>query len=299
MEGGEKMRKLTIVVAVAIAILAWSGISFAYSEGYWGLGPYPCVGLPTGATITVDGDAADWSWFPAESVIPIDDMGNTLGAGAMPDKSDLDIAIMAAWSPDKLYVFVNVIDDTLNIDETSISAGWKDDRMEIIMDADHSNSYTEGGGGLFREDMQQYVFDIMTPGGYHQVASLQYHQDDMMRWAEAPEYTEAVAKVLPAGSVHGATNVTVGYEVKMTCFDWLSRDGYAASTEHVFAEGQIIGMGVTVDEADLGGRNYQISTHAPAELGCHDPALCTEFEMLGAPTAVEPKSWGTIKALFR
>ncbi len=293
------MRKLTIVVAVAIAILAWSGISFAYSEGAWGLGPYPCVGLPAGATITVDGDDGDWAWFPPEYVITIDDMVCTL-TGVNPPKDDLDIAVMAAWSPEKMHVFARVTDNQLNFDETSINNGWKDDRFEIIMDADHSASYTGGGTGEgFREDMQQFVFDVMTPGGYHQVGSIQYMQDPAMRWCEDPEYMEAVAKVLPVGAAHLSTDVTVTYEVKMTCFDWLSRDGYAASTPHVFAEGQIIGMGITVNDADDAGRTHQVSTHGPAELGCHDPTLCTEFEMLGAPTAVEPKSWGAIKALFR
>lgn len=44
----------------------------------------------------------------------------------MPPKSDIDISIMAGWTPEpdnRLYVFVRITDDTSNVDETAMDDG--------------------------------------------------------------------------------------------------------------------------------------------------------------------------------
>jgi hypothetical protein len=98
-----------------------------------------------------------------------------------------------------------------------------------------------------------------------------------------------------------AANVTVGYEVTMACFDPYMPEGLAASTRWKLATGQTLGMSVTLDEADGGGRTDQLSTHIK-EGGAHDSDFTSEFTLLAVgeyATSVESSSWGAVKALLQ
>ena len=69
----------------------------------------------------------------------------------------------------------------------------------------------------------------------------------------------------------------------------------------MFVAGQTIGMSVTLNEADEGGRSHQISTHVQ-EGGAHDSDFTSEFTLLGIDeyaTAVEATTWGAVKALLK
>jgi hypothetical protein len=299
------MKKWLTLGAVVVVIMAWSGISSAYNEdGAWGLGAYPIVGVNSGM-IVVDGDDGEWENFPTASIITTADMLNTLGGvEEVPPVDDLALVAKAAWTPDYLLVFYKITDDTLNIDETDMNNAWKDDDSEIIMDADKSGTYTGGSTGEgYREDMQQIGFHVPTPGGYPKIMNFRHMQEAVMQWGAEPPYAEVACVVEPEGAGHLSEDVTVNFEIKIMCWDFYSRDGVDASTQHTFAEGQQLGMGMTLSEADGGGRTHQVSTHGPEEMGCHTPEHASVFETLAAtwdiPTAVETSRWGAVKALFR
>jgi hypothetical protein len=291
------MKKWMILTTMVVALIAWTGSSLA-NENSNGVGYY-ALQVPDPGTMVVDGLGDDWAWFDPAYVYGPDDMACTIGT--MPDKSDWDCAIHVGWTPEpdnRLYVLVVVMDDTLNCDEAAMDAGWKDDDMEIPLDVDYSHTFhgpADGGG--FRTDMQQITFHVNTPGAYPQCAYLRWNQDPAMQWPITEGKIEGVTHVAPLRE-HLAENVTVGYEVRMQAWDFLSPDGEVASTRHVFAADQVLGMSITLDDADGGGRTHQISTH-PTEGGAHDSDLCSEFTLLSSSIAVEPSSWGAVKALLR
>ena len=86
--------------------------------------------------------------------------------------------------------FVRATDDILNIDEVALDAGWRDDDLEVITDADHSGTF-HGPADAIRSDHQQWTFHIPTPGGYPQIAYLsKYFPDGRLAPGEVVEWTE-------------------------------------------------------------------------------------------------------------
>jgi hypothetical protein len=292
------MRRLLLGVAVlAVVVIATSAGAY---ENCNGIG-YFALEVPNPAAITVDGKANDWAWFDPDYIVGPDQMCNTL-AEAVPPRSDIDIAIHAGWSPEpdnRLYVFVRVVDDTLNIDVADMNAGWRDDDMEIILDPNHDGNWHESADAI-RSGHQQWTFHIPT-ADYPASAFLRWNQPPEMQWGVEQGLVEAGHDIAPAGSGHLSPDVTVGYEVRMAAFDPYAQEGLDASTRWIFQAGQTIGMSVTLDEADSEGRTDQISTHVQ-EGGAHDSDFTSEFTLLAVgeyATAVESSTWGAVKALVK
>ena len=292
------MRKLLFGVAVLAAITIATSVG-AY-ENCNGIG-YFALEVPNPAAMVVDGKSSDWGWFDPDFIVGPDQMCNTL-AEAVPPKSDIDIAIHAGWTPEpdnRLYVYVRVVDDQLNIDEADMNAGWRDDDMEIILDPDHAGGWANPADGL-RTGHQQWTFHIPT-ADYPASAFLRWNQPPEMQWGVEAGLVEAGHDIQPAGTGHLSMDVTVGYEVRMAAFDPYALEGLEASTRHVFVAGQTIGMSVALDEADDAARTDQIATHID-EQGAHTSDFTSEFTMLAIgeyATAVESSTWGAVKALVR
>jgi hypothetical protein len=284
------------MAAVALAFLVSSASAYENANGVG----YFALQIPDPAAITVDGLGGDWGWFDPDFIVGTDQMASTLG-NPMPPKSDIDVAIYIGWTPEpdnRLYAFVRVVDDTLNVDETNMDNGWNDDNLELILDPDHAGGWHEEAGAL-RTGHQQWTFSIAAPGGYPQIAWLRFQQPPEMQWAINEGLVEAAVDVQPELATM-VPDVTAGYEVRMAAFDPYMPDGLAASTRHVFTANQTIGLSVTIEEADTEGRSHQISTHV-LEAGAHDSDYTSEYTMLAIgdyATAVEGSSWGAVKALL-
>lgn len=293
------MRRLLMFGLVALVIgLVPSAVS-AY-ENCNGVG-YFALQVPNPGAMKVDGGDSDWAWFDPAYIVGPDQMCNTLG-NPIPPKSDIDIAIRAGWTPEpdnRLYMFVRVVDDTLNADETNMDNGWKDDNLEIILDPDHAGGWHQNADAL-RTGHQQWTFSVSAPGGYPQIAWLRFNQPPEMQWAINEKLVESAVDVKPRIATM-VPDATVGYEVRMAAFDPYMAEGQAASTRWVFAAGQTVGMSVTLDEADAAGRTDQLSTHIK-ETGAHDSDFTSEFTLLPVgsyATAVDQSTWGAVKALMR
>jgi hypothetical protein len=292
-------RKFSLLALVVLALGLFASGALAY-ENANGIG-YFALQVPDPAAITVDGLGNDWAWFDPDFIVGSDQMANTLG-NPIPDKSDIDIAIHIGWTPEpdnRLYAFVKVVDDTLNCDVTNMDNGWNDDNLELILDPDHAGGWHKEAGDL-RTGHQQWTFSVSAPGGYPQIAWLRFQQPPEMQWAINQGLVEAAVDVKPQLATI-VPDATVGYEVRMACFDPYEQDGLDASIRWTFAAGQTIGLSVTLDEADAAGRTDQLSTHI-AEAGAHDSDFTSEFTLLGVgdyATAVEASSWGAVKALLR
>jgi len=292
-------RKLEVL---AVAMLAF-GFSLGTSDAYEncnGIG-YFALQVPDPGAIVVDGRGNDWRWFDPDFIVGTDQMCSTLG-NPMPDKDDLDVAIHIGWTPEpdnRLYGFVRVVDDTLKVEGTNMDAGWQEDGLEFILDPDHAGGWHQAADAL-RTGHQQWTFTVAAPGGYPRTAWLRFNQPPEMQWAVNEGLVEAATHVEPYPATM-VPDATVGYEVRMAAFDPYMPDGVAASIRHAFVAGQTIGLSVTLNEADTGGRKHQISTHV-REAGAHDSDYTSEFTLLGIGdyvTAVENSSWGAVKALLR
>lgn len=291
-----RISSLLILAALVVALGAARAWAF---ENCNGIG-YFALQWPSGSPQTVDGLDGDWTWFDPSFIIGADQLCNT--KAPMPPKSDIDFAIRIGWTPEpdnRLYAFVRVIDDTLNVDGPNLEDAWNDDALELITNTDHGEWHPENDSAL-RTGLQQWSFQIPTPGGYPQLSYLRFQQPPEMQWAINQGLVEAAADVKPEAR-HLATNVDVGYEVRMPAWNFYSQDGEGASTRHIFTAGQVIGLSVIYNEADTGGRTDQIATHI-IEAGAHDSDFMSEFTLLSIgeyATAVESNSWGAIKALLR
>ena len=108
---------------------------------------YPQV--PDPAAITIDGNDDDWGWYDPALALNQPDFFDR--ASDFVELSDYDFTILNAWSapPDnKWYGFARFVDDTLKYD-SPVKEWWKDDCLQITVDADHL------GGNILGSDLEQ------------------------------------------------------------------------------------------------------------------------------------------------
>lgn len=185
----------------------------------------PCDPIPAGdvlhatrGSITIDGDLSDWS---AARFVAIDGWD---GSGARPGAADLGATLAAMWSPDALYVAVDVLDD------------------------DHRNS-TSAPELLWQGDSVQIGFDVAASArapGYDSVDDFEYG------WARVSSALRRHRWVAPIGAAAPsdvASVVRVGerthYEVRLSASDL----GLGSLTP-----GMRVRMGLIVNEDDGAGR---------------------------------------------
>lgn len=286
------------------AVLLTATVAMAHNNAN-GFG-YFALEVPSDVTITADGDDGDWSWFDDGFIVPSDEMFEII-TEALPTKDDLDVAVRTAWAPapdNRLYGYMRVTDDTLNVDETEPENGWREDDLEIITDADHSGGPFEEPAG---ENGQQYTMHMAVDGGYNTpygsgTAWLRFQVDPAKQWSTA--FWEADISVSPSGATHGSTNVTVGYEFAAPLWQVVANDE-ASSPRHELVAGQTIGLTYQLNEADSEDRTHQLSTagangaHWNADFSSDYTLLAVgEYTPGSGATAVEASSWGHIKATF-
>lgn len=290
----------------AVLLLALAGTSFGFGNAN-GIG-YFALEVPPDVTIAIDGQGNDWTWFDPAFVYGPDDMIEII-TGEMPSKSDIDMAIMTAWTgtdrDNKLYGFTRVTDDTLHVAQTELDNGWLDDDYEIIIDADHSGGPFRAEGVITGINAQQFTMHISTPGGYESPYGngtwwMRYQAPTEIHWVDA--LAEAQIGVTPAGATTGTANVIVNYEFAIPLFDEVLLEGEAASPRHIMTAGETIGLTYQLNDADDGDRSAQLAT--AAENGAAwDATFSSEYTLLAygeydVATAVEGSSWGKIKATF-
>ncbi len=306
------MRKLMVLLAIAaMTVIAYTGVSWAPPCNCNGLGYYACE-VPNPAAMVIDGSDADWGWFPADYKISRADDGwcSTVGK-PMPPTSDWDAVAMLGWTApgatgnaeydNMYYLFSVVTDDTLAVPGDNPDSGWSDDQQ--VLSTNVSNS---GGDCTDRNQGGQFRFHMITPT-WDRDAVLAAKIPLEEQWSVRAPYCFVGIQSDPAGAGDMSTDVTMYYEIKMAAWDAYSRTGgVGASTRHTFVAGTDVATMITINEKDAVWEN-QIST------GCNNKAgslNMTEdmstFTLLSVEdyggtrvTALEPGSWGTIKALFR
>ena len=283
------MRNLWVLL-VGACVIGLVGNVFAY-EGF----PTFYLNEITEATpITIDAELSDWTWVDPTTIITSDDLQDILG-GDLPPKDDWDCVVYGGWSSidNMLYLGVKITDDEWNNDTPDEGNSYKDDCVELIIDADNQ-------GGNYREidpdgqSAQQLAFHIPGPAG---TATIYHWAPEEMQWiCSEPWFVHA----------YDDANVPdeVIYEWKMAIWDRVDPAGPDASDRHICTADETIGFQLQFDDVDAepDTRDHQPGT-GTSESGASwtDASVISNFVLLpvGGEVAVDASSWGSIKALMK
>ena len=226
--------------------------------------------------------------------------------------SDLDFRIWLAWheDPPRFYVaFVSsddVYKNTHNYDVGDLIN--LNDSFSVVIDGDHSGG--TGCSAVFdcagpsgeevREQTQKYTAIARTPDGPNLDDSVTRRATGEFSWAVLAPYGDA------GGGVFGENPTISVIELYVTPFDRWAYDDVGGSVASDLNAGKVIGFGIMViDEEDDPGIWLEASgafDHLEAMSflkadGLLDGLLLPEAgEDFGEDSAVEPVSWGRIKA---
>ena len=269
--------------------------------------------VPDPAAMTIDGNDDDWGWMDPAYAWTSDKL-TASGAEADFTREDFDVVYFLGWSapPDNenrgaFYVFARVTDDVLDINEDNPDWWWADDSFMLAFDGDHS------GGSMYGDDLEQIAngqrwqirmapapeggenAEYGTTGMYFGPSIYIGHPE--LNWGQLPPYCDFAATILPAGSIHGATDVTYTYEIKMGVWDSYGLNA-AESTPHIFAADDVMHVVLSFGDTDMvDGRN---SGGQDSYLGLGGSGTnmdeSIDHMMVAGEVAVEPSTWGRIKS---
>ena len=139
------MRKIPIIVsilyfaAVFVTVVSWAGEVAPSKDGKLSGGKfgevYQCA-FPN--TVELDGKLNDFAWQYA----PWHTIENDDGTAPAPNAKDATIAFAAVADNQWLYVALKVTDDKIVTGEEPGASAWKDDSVEIYIDANHGETAT-------------------------------------------------------------------------------------------------------------------------------------------------------------
>jgi len=296
----------SIIAVVLVGALA--GGAWAHKpEGVEFYAPH----IPDALLPDIDGNFDDWAWYPQDLVITQDMLLSRAGNDPR-DISDIDVSMMIAWneSTNKIYFALEAFDDLIHRDTENRIDIYTEDGWTISTDADHSGGFFHTGevvlGG---QQGQQWVVHPPGPAATMWVFSFGENFFDKVErrgydgmWFSFPPYGDlAVGPPSAVPVSEGDTDVTLFYEFAWTLFDHLDYDGAASSVEHIFAEEQIIGLGIHYQDHDEDGDGWDSQwglndeTHATRDGSALPDWVMVKVD-IEAPTAVEASTWGQIKS---
>ena len=261
--------------------------------------------------MVIDGKDDDWAWMDPAFAFTSDQM---IKSGEEPDftREDFDVAYFVGWTPppdNSLYMFARVTDDALDINEDDPNWWWADDSYNLAIDADHSGGSIVGTEIEHIQNGQRWQIRIApSPGGENSEYGTtgMYHGPSIyqglaqLAWGHLSPYGAFGSTVEPAGSIHGATDVSYTYEWKMGIWDFYGLSDNE-SVRHINKPDDVIhfqcsfGDSDIIDERNQGGQQSTLTIgggHANS-----DELMDHQFvEDPEAVTAVENATWGRIKS---
>jgi hypothetical protein len=301
------MKKALLVVPCAL-VIGLAGVASAH------------VGIenvaqevPDPSAMVMDGNDDDWGWFDDANAIT-EHFDSISGEIIPPD--DWNAVWKTGWSrpPENMwYFFSRVQDDNLDRDNPDQKQLWQDDNLQITFDADHSSGPFLGENLDETANGQRYHITVLRQPGLAIAnnCQLEFIDEPRLAWSsdiyegDPTPFFEVAAEVLPAGSQHGATNVTLTYEFR--CALW---DDYGLSEEesirHINEPFQILHYGPRQNDFDP---DEDVTVQNMIVEGIRgDPNQDKEGDAspdwvllpaAGGPTAVEDVSWARIKSHLR
>ena len=297
------VKRIIVAVAVLGLVLCTTTPSSAHvpSDKNFAAVQVP-IGVDGVMNLNVDGNLAEWDNVPSVFWVTHDDLTEMItGTQGDPDAGNLAERIIVGWSPETnfLYIMEERFDDLWYGTENDCN-----DKLELVIDADHSGGPFYGGEleerdyGAPAQDWQQTLNTPDSPlwlwgGGV---------------WASAEPYTGIAWSV--DGESGGAATLT--QESWFTTFDYLPGDSTGPDSPdvdvHTLAAGEAIGLGIVIQDDDNGpGDSYNgywvhtgdVNVYFNADSLVDHVLLAYDADnWVADATAVEDDSWARIKAGF-
>ena len=259
-----------------------------------------------------DGSVEEWYELIGEPAMTLLDFHERYGSS--PDPSDFDFRIWLAWhdDPARIYVAFGATDDGYIHQLDPKPSSTADPGIQLAVDGDHN-----GSAGCPCEDVvealghtQLYLAIAHNNRGGPTLAAPTWEDETVyfapgeLEWTALPPYGEG-------GGDRGGENPAISViELYVTPFDRFGRtsDSPAAPEGSVvsdLAEGQVIGFAIVVQDVDPRDDDRKTAKWVPESLPLDQLISYKQGDffldgVLLPPdpegTAVEPVSWGRIKA---
>ena len=269
---------------------------------------YRAFQFPDYLVPTIDGDLRDWEVVGDSYVILTGQFHDLVAETEASDSDDFAVRLMVGWNKaeNRLYIAAQVRDDIHQIDRPAGSASviFRDDAMELFIDADHSGgqfaNFTELSHeeGLQRNgaEANHFVLAGPPPDEYFFV------NFSAAVWYALPDgpYTRAAVKFVGVLGGEGVTN----YEVMLVPFDRVDINAVFQSEEHLLREGEMLGFNVEFNDLDMHSEFFDAKWSLSGQHNSYrfsdrfTDLILMPLEGTFQETAMESKSWGWLKASF-
>ncbi len=260
------------------------------------------AGIPSDklAQIQFDGDISDWAWMPDTFTWTMSSpwpgvVSDGVSSGSTP-RDDFDVLFFLAWSPETnmLYHVGRIIDDLQFSRAEDYSVSFAEDNYMWLLDADHSADPDFGQEGNDSRRAQQFGW---TPDEkivvFWQIEGSGVEPGPLKWVTDEPQMFQAGETI----------DNDWTFEIAQITYDELSFDGPDASAVHTLTAGEVIGLGMTIEDQDTEDPKDEVAWRlgdlATQGENASDVLLVsvadTEAEI---PTATEARTWGRIKAAF-
>lgn len=250
--------------------------------------PDPLITTYLSTPPQIDGDLSDWDLATFVLVEPDSGIFDA-ESGTTDDSQDQSFSFGVASDDKYLYVAVMIVDDILVIDSNKDPAdrearAWMDDTVEIFLDGDHSHS-PDGRDRAEVEYQTGGEFAIVANGAVtSSYSGFPLTHGDPDFWTSATSYGPP-----PAAAYQSPWDTEVkGFVVE-------ARINFRIMGEDV-GPGSSIGFTVSShDDDDGGGRDTALYWKAFSPSGWKNEQGWGDL-ILSTPTAVQPMTYGEIKA---
>ena len=299
--------------AVFLALVLVFGATAAFAHFPEGV-TYFAVQFPDENVPTIDGNLDDWAPVPAAYRVTTEMLYEQLAgmglAGTGVDLADMTILLIVGWneSANKVYFGAKTYDDLhMALRPTGASnLMWRNDCLEVMIDLDHSGGFYKGFADLTEEETkrengrqaQKYNYAYPCADGIHSFGG------HAATWDVEPPYEEAAFHF--EGTELGPGTTT--YEIARIPWQDLHWMGPDQSLVGDLTEGEI--MGLQFAFGDFDDPEDPTQYHAYWTVSGQDETFkrAERFsDFLLSPIdasidwtamAVEPNTWGRIKASF-
>ena len=302
-----------IITGLALVVMVSSSARAHKPEGVEFFAPH--IPDQVLATMDIDGNFADWSWYPQDLVITSDQLVSRAGNDPR-DIADIDVSFRIAWNEgtNKVYLALEAFDDFIHRDTESAQDVYTEDGWTISTDADHSGGFFHAGDleqSVMGTQGQQWVVHPPGPAttmwvfdfGENFFENVENRGGVEAHWNGHPPWGEITVGPPEAVPVkEGDTDVTLFYEFAWTLFDFLDPAGPDNSVVHVLEEDQIIHLGIHYQDHDENGDDWDSQWGLNDESDAtRDGSVLPDWVMVKVPdleslTAVEASTWGQIKS---
>ena len=274
-----------------------------YPEGV----AYRAFQFPDHLVPAIDGDLTDWEVVGDSYAILTGQFHDLISPEVeASDSDDFAARLMVGWNKaeNRLYIAAQVRDDIHQIDRPAGSAEviFRDDAMELFIDADHS-------GGQFANftelSDEEYRRRNGTEANHFVLAGPSPDEDFFVNysaaaWYALPDgpYTRAAVEFAGVLGGEGVTN----YEVMLVPFDHVDINAVFQSEEHLLREGEILGFNVEFNDLDVHSELFDAKWSLSGQHNSYrfsdrfTDLMLMPLEGTLQGTAVEPRSWGHLKA---